>query len=58
MKKIIVGLAATCLLFSGCSAYEGQMGKKTETFEDDHGRLCTVVKWGDSASLDCDFKEN
>lgn len=54
MKKVFVGVVAI-LALTGCSSWEGQVGKKVETFEDDFGRSCTTVKWGDSASLDCDF---
>jgi ABC-type Fe3+-citrate transport system substrate-binding protein len=49
--------ALLALLISGCSSMEGQVGKKVETFTDDHGRVCTSVKWGDSASVDCDWPQ-
>lgn len=42
-------------LLTGCSSTEGQFGEKVKTFEDEHGRVCTIVKWGDSASVDCDY---
>lgn len=57
MKKkiasVIVLLAVLSL--SACSTFEGTMGAKVETFTDDHGRVCTMVKWNQSASIDCDF---
>lgn len=56
MKKLIFAGIAGVFLLSGCSAMEGQMGKTYDSFKDDHGRYCTSLKWGDSSSLDCDFK--
>lgn len=55
MKKFIATGAAALILLTGCSSTDGQFGKKTETFEDNFGRDCTAVKWGDSASVDCDY---
>ena len=52
--KIVAGIVALVAL-TGCSSWEGQVGKKVDSFTDDHGRVCTSVKWGDSASVDCDF---
>lgn len=54
MKKILVLLIAAFAL-TGCSSWQGQVGKTVDSFTDDHGRACTSVKWGDSASVDCDF---
>ncbi len=48
---LVLLLAAT----TGCSSFQGQLGRTDDTFIDAHDRVCTVVKWGDSASLDCDF---
>lgn len=48
-----LGMLAVVLLTSA-SACQGQVGKTRESFVDEFGRNCTVVKWGDSASLDCD----
>lgn len=55
MKKLIATGAVALVMLTGCSSMEGQMGKKTDEFTDEHGRVCTAVKWGESASLDCDF---
>jgi hypothetical protein len=57
MRKISAGLALlACISLTGCSSFEGVAGKKVVTFDDDYGRACTAVKWGDSASIDCDYK--
>ncbi len=51
IAAIVFGATA----LTGCSAFQGTMGKTVEEFEDGHGRVCTSVKWGESASVDCDF---
>lgn len=53
--KTAIGIIVGVILLAGCSSMEGQVGKKVDTFEDDYGRVCTTVKWGDSASIDCDW---
>lgn len=55
-RAILAGLAL--LVLTGCSSAQGQFGKTTEEFVDKHGRVCTSVKWGESASVDCDFPTN
>lgn len=59
MKRALtaLGMLAVVLLTSASSC-QGQLGKEKDSFTDEHGRVCTVVKWGDSASLDCDFPES
>lgn len=57
MKRYVVALALTAMLLTGCSSLQGQVGKSTDTFTDEHGRICTAMKWGESASIDCDFPE-
>jgi protein involved in sex pheromone biosynthesis len=55
-KSLALLLVGVVFLLTGCSSFEGQVGKKVVSFEDEYGRVCTTVKWGDSASIDCDFK--
>lgn len=57
MKKKISALALAVVMLTGCSSWQGQIGKTTEEFVDGHGRACTTVKWGDAASLDCDYPQ-
>lgn len=44
------------LTLSACAGMQGQTanGSKQE-WTDGHGRNCTALKWGDSASIDCDY---
>lgn len=59
-RRVGLGVGAvfiSAIFLTGCSSFDGQVGKKVETFEDDHGRVCTAMKWGDSSALDCDYKE-
>ena len=56
MKRIIL-LVPVALLLASCSSWQGTMGKDTDSFTDEHGRVCTAMKWGESASIDCDFPE-
>lgn len=53
--KMMIALSLVAVSLTGCSSFQGQLGKTTEEFTDGHGRVCTTVKWGDSASIDCDF---
>lgn len=55
-KKIAIVAAAAIIMLTGCSSFEGTVSKKVETFEDAHGRVCTVVKWSETGGIDCDFK--
>lgn len=55
MKKLIATGAAALIILTGCSSFDGTVGKKVETFTDDFGRSCTSVKWGESSSVDCDY---
>lgn len=57
MKRIAIGVAAlvATISLSSCSTFEGTLGKTYDSFEDEHGRNCTALKWGESSSLDCDY---
>ena len=48
-------LAVLAVAATGCSSFQGQIGRTDDSFIVEHGRVCTAVKWGDAASLDCDF---
>lgn len=51
---LIVG----AMLLTSCASFQGHgSGGTKEEWTDGHGRVCTAVKWGDSASIDCDFPE-
>lgn len=58
MRKITLAISAAVLMLAttGCSSFQGQVGKATDSFVDEHGRACTAMKWGESASLDCDYR--
>ena len=57
MKYVIVA-AVAALSFTGCSSMDGQFGKEVHEFDDEQGRHCTALKWGESASIDCDYPED
>lgn len=57
MKRTVLILLGAVMLLTGCSRFEGQTGKAVDTFTDKHGRNCTTVKWGESASIDCDYPQ-
>ena len=58
MKKVLLIVPVILLSMSGCASMQGHgAGGTKESFKDEYGRVCTAVKWGDSASVDCDFPQ-
>lgn len=55
MKTKIGAFVLAIVMLTGCSSWQGQVGKRVDHQVDDHGRVCTIVKWGESASIDCDY---
>lgn len=55
MKKKIAAAVVAIAMLSGCSSFDGQLGREDSEFVDGYGRNCTAIKWGESASLDCDY---
>lgn len=55
MRKFLV-LIPVAVLMTGCASMQGHGTNGTDReWTDGHGRVCTAVKWGDSASVDCDY---
>lgn len=58
MRKVLAAAAVVgVFVLSGCSNMDGQFGKEVHEWDDEQGRHCTALKWGESASVDCDYPE-
>jgi hypothetical protein len=59
-RKVALAVSAVAglVMLTGCASMQGQTtGGSKQEWTDGFGRVCTAVKWGDSASIDCDFPQ-
>lgn len=60
IRRYVVGALCTVLLVStaGCSSFDGTVGETHKSFKDEYGRVCTIVKWGETGGIDCDWPQS